>query len=147
LCWQPSVALHVSTVHGFASSQFAAGPPTHAPPAQVSPVVHRSRSSQLAALFVCVHPLAGTHESVVHGLLSLQFVGPPAPQTPAEHVSPVVHGLPSLHTPALNVTHVPAALHIWQSVRLFPPHALPQHRPSTQGRPPPHMGSRVHCPP
>jgi hypothetical protein len=43
----------------------------------------------------CAQPVDGSQESAVHGLLSLQLMALP-PQTPAEHVSFVVHALPSL---------------------------------------------------
>ena len=77
--------------------QFGAGPPTQAPLLQASPVVHALPSSHALLLLLCAHPVAGTQESFVHGLLSLQLgAGPPA-HTPPLHASPVVQALPSLH--------------------------------------------------
>ena len=93
------------------SLQFGAAPPTHAPPAQTSPVVQALPSLHAAVLFAWAQPVAGTHESFVHGLLSLQFVAPPPTQAPAAHVSPVVQALPSLHGAVLFVwTHPETAL-------------------------------------
>jgi hypothetical protein len=48
-------------------------------------------------VLVLTHPVAGTHESVVQGLASLQLIAAPPPQVPFWHVSPVVHMLASLH--------------------------------------------------
>src|SRR5262249_37386939 len=83
------------------SLQFSAGPPTQAPPEQVSLVVQALASSQAAVLFVCTQPVDMLHESSVHGLLSLQLgVGPPA-QTPPEQVSVVLQALLSLQAGVL----------------------------------------------
>jgi len=49
---QPVPESHVSSVHGFESSQFVAPPGAQAPPPQVSPVVQESPSEQGAVLFV-----------------------------------------------------------------------------------------------
>jgi hypothetical protein len=48
---QPVAGLQESSVQPFASSQPSAGPPAHAPPVQVSEVVHAFPSSHAAALF------------------------------------------------------------------------------------------------
>lgn len=63
-------------------------------------IVQAFLSSQPAELFVYVHPVAGLHASVVHGLLSLQVIVDPL-QFPLEHESPVVHALLSLQEPDL----------------------------------------------
>jgi hypothetical protein len=77
-CTHPVAGLHASSVQTFPSSQFRAGPPTHAPPEHTSAVVHALPSLQEAVLFVCTHPVAGSHESSVHGFPSSQLgAGPP----------------------------------------------------------------------
>src|SRR5204862_545001 len=100
-CAQPLAGTQVSSVHGFESSQLGAELPTHAPPEQVSPVVQALPSLQEAVLFACAQPLAGTHESSVHGFESSQFGAAPPMQAPPEHVSPVVQALPSLQDAVL----------------------------------------------
>ena len=52
-------------------------------------------------------PVVGSHASVVHGLLSLQFVPLPVTHAFWLHVSPVVHGFPSLHAALLAVCAQP----------------------------------------
>ena len=44
-----------------------------------------------------MHPVGGTHESVVQSDWSSQFVGPPGLHDPPAHVSPEVQGLLSVH--------------------------------------------------
>jgi hypothetical protein len=100
-CAHPVAGLQESFVQGLLSLQFGAAPPTHAPPAQVSPVVQAFPSLQATVLFAWAQPVAGTHESLVHGLLSLQFGAAPPTHAPPEHVSPVVHALPSLQDAVL----------------------------------------------
>jgi hypothetical protein len=51
----------------------------------------------LAAEALLTHPLAGSHESTVQALPSLQFGAGPPTQTPPEQTSFVVQALPSLH--------------------------------------------------
>jgi hypothetical protein len=148
LVWvQPVAGLQASLVQGFESSQLGAAPPTQAPPEQVSPVVQALPSLHDAVLFVCTHPVAGLQESSVHPFESLQFAAAPATHVPELHVSPTVHALPSLHATAFSATQTPEALHAWQSFGLFPPQAVAQQTPSTQGSPLPHIASRVHLPP
>ena len=48
------------------------GVPAQAPPEQMSPIVHAKPSLQVAWLLVKTQPVAGSQESSVHGLLSLQ---------------------------------------------------------------------------
>ena len=91
----PVCGLHVSVVQTFVSSQTIGDPGWQLPPPQVSPVVHALPSSQGLVLLANTHPVAGLHESFVHGLLSLQTVADPAWHVPPPHVSPVVQGLPS----------------------------------------------------
>jgi hypothetical protein len=111
-CVQPVPGLHPSVVQTLLSSQFGAEPPTQLPPAQVSFVVHALPSLQGFELLVCVQPLLGLHPSVVQTLLSSQFGAGPPTQLPPEHVSPVVHALPSLHAVpfgALGLEHRPVS--------------------------------------
>jgi hypothetical protein len=54
-------------------------------------------SLHAAVLFACWQPVAGLHESSVHGLPSPQLGGGPPAQAPPEHASLVVQALPSLH--------------------------------------------------
>jgi hypothetical protein len=80
-----------------ASSQSGGDPPTQAPAAQVSVVVHASESSHGAVLSVFVHPAAVSHPSSVHPLASSQSGGAPPVQDPSAQVSLVVHASPSSH--------------------------------------------------
>jgi hypothetical protein len=81
---QPLAGLHVSSVHVLWSSQFGGGPPTHAPLAlHWSFVVQALPSVQTRpGTGVFAQPVAGLHESSVHGLLSLQFGGGPPTHCP-----------------------------------------------------------------
>jgi hypothetical protein len=109
---QPVDGLHASLVHGLLSSQFGAGPPLHVPPPHVSPVVQALPSLQAFALLVCAQPWPGSHESSVHGLLSLQFGAGPPMQLPPPQVSFVVQALPSSQGFVLFVfTHPVAGTH------------------------------------
>jgi len=106
----PVAGAQVSVVQTLLSLQTTAAPAWHVPPPQVSPVVQALRSSQAAVLLICTQPEPGTHESSVHGLLSLQFKAPaPVWQVPPEHVSPVVQALPSSHAAVLFVKTQPVA--------------------------------------
>lgn len=97
VCTQPIVGWHESSVYELPSSQLGAAPPTHAPPEQVSPVVHASPSLQGAVLAACQQPVAGEQPSVVQTLLSSQLGAGPPVHEPAEQTSLVVHWLPSSH--------------------------------------------------
>src|SRR5947207_1174631 len=92
---QPLTGSQPSSVQGFPSSQVGAAPPTQAPSWQVSLAVQVLPSSQGAALFVWVQPLAGLQPSSVQALPSLQSGAGPPTQAPARQVSPVVQALPS----------------------------------------------------
>ena len=97
VCTQPLPVSHVSMVQMLLLLQFGGAPPTHWPPTHLSFVVHALPSLQAIVLLAFLHPVAGTHESVVHRLLSLQSgAGPPAHEPPL-HLSLVVHALPSSH--------------------------------------------------
>ncbi len=54
-------------------------------------------SSQAVVLAELTQPAVGSHESLVHGLLSLQDFCAVPPQTPLAQTSPVVQALPSVH--------------------------------------------------
>jgi hypothetical protein len=64
----PVAGLHESLVHGLLSWQMSGAPAWQMPAPQMSPTVHAFPSSQVAVLFVKTHPVAGLHESSVHGL-------------------------------------------------------------------------------
>jgi len=100
---QPLAGSHESSVHGFPSSQSRDPAPTHAPPAQVSVIVHAFWSSQDAALNVWAQPVAGSHESSVQGLPSSQSFAGPGAQALSAQASPTVHASPSLQGSALGV--------------------------------------------
>jgi hypothetical protein len=70
----------------------------HTPARQVSSVHTLPSLPQLvpSATFVCTHPELLLHESVVQGLLSLQFTAVPV-HVPLWQVSPDVQALLSLH--------------------------------------------------
>jgi hypothetical protein len=78
------------------------GVPTHAPPEQTSPQVHGCPSLHKLVLLTFLQPLEGSHESLVHTLLSSQLIGVP-PQTPPEHTSLDVQAFPSPHVTLLAV--------------------------------------------
>ena len=98
---QPETGLQESSVHGLASMQLSAGPPTQVPPAHVSDVVQAFPSLQDAVLFVLTQPVDVLHESFVHTLPSLQLGAGPPTQIPPLHVSTVVQAFPSLHDAVL----------------------------------------------
>jgi hypothetical protein len=117
---QPDAGVHESVVHGFESSQSAAAPPTQLPPEQVSLLVHASPSEQGSELFAFTQPDPGVQPSSVHGLPSLQLtVGPPT-QAPPEHLSAVVHWLPSSQSTVLFMWVQPAAAAQPSSVQGLP---------------------------
>src|SRR5262249_31445678 len=100
-------------------------PPTQAPaPLQVSLVVHALPSLQAPVLFRCLQPVAGSQESVVQALPSLQLTGVP-PQAPFAQMSPLVQALLSLQGREFGVnTHPFVALHA----------SVVQRLPSSHGR-------------
>jgi hypothetical protein len=101
VCTQPVAGLHESSVQTFPSLQFGGTPPTQLPPEHVSFVMQALPSSHAAVLFVWTQPVAGSHESSVHGLPSSQFGAAPPTQLPPAQVSFVVQALPSLHETVL----------------------------------------------
>jgi hypothetical protein len=101
--------LHESSVHTFPSLQFSGGPPAHAPPEHASFVVQALPSLHGALLLTYTQPEAGLQESSVQRLPSSQVRGGPPMHVPPEHVSPVVHTLPSLHEALLLTYTQPVA--------------------------------------
>src|SRR5206468_7220932 len=93
---QPVAGLQVSSVHRSASLQLGGGPPTQAPPPQVSPVVHALPSSQGAELLVFVHPVAGLQKSFVQRFPSLHAAEFPVCTHPVAGLQESsVHAMPS----------------------------------------------------
>ena len=128
---QPVPGLQLSVVHKLLSLQVIPVP-AHALAAQMSPLVQALPSSQIAVLAVFRQPVAELHESVVHGFASLQFSVPVELHRPPEHVSPVVHALPSLHGRAFAVYLQPVAATQASSVQVLPSLqmiAVPTHAP------------------
>ena len=98
---QPLIGSQVSAVQGLLSSQVAAEPGTHAPPAQTSPWVQPLLSEQPSLLNTNVQPSAGSHVSVVQGLPSLHGRLAPGTHAPAAQTSPTVQRLLSLQPSVL----------------------------------------------
>src|SRR5438093_583979 len=96
----------VTAAAGTAGGQGGGGPPTQAPPAQVSAVVQALPSLHGKVFGAFTQPVAGSHESVVHTLASLQLIGgPPARAPPTQaaapsQVLPLMHGLLAQAWPA-----------------------------------------------
>ncbi len=104
---QPLAGKHESVVQTLPSSQFALMAPTHAPPLQVSPVVHKLPSSQLAAMLTCLQPTSEAQLSVVQEFLSSQSACWPPAQVPDWQVAPVTHRPPVEHAPVVGVNTQP----------------------------------------
>ncbi len=92
----PLPGLQASVVHLSLSSHFLGVLLVHLPASQVSPSVHRSKSSHGAVLFRNTQPLAGSQPSLVQALPSLQAFFLPS-HTPLMHASPLVQTSPSSH--------------------------------------------------
>ncbi len=108
---QPVSALQLSLVQPLLSLHAMTVPDWQLPPAQTSPLVHALLSSHVTVRFVCTQPADTSHESEVHGLLSLQFgVEPPGAQLLAAQMSPMVHALPSEQTLLFGVNAQPPTL-------------------------------------
>jgi glyoxylate utilization-related uncharacterized protein len=88
--------LQESSVQTFPSLQLSGGPPTHAPPEQLSLVVQALPSLQGSVLLTYTQPEAGLQESFVQTFASSQVSGGPPAHVPPEHASFVVQALPSL---------------------------------------------------
>jgi hypothetical protein len=140
LAWtQPISGLQKSSVQPLPSSQLGGGPPTHAPPEQVSFVVQALPSLQAGTLLTCTHPDAGLQESSVQTLPSLQLGGGPPTQAPPEQVSFVVQALLSLQAATLLTCTQPEAGLQESSVQTLPSSQLgagpPTHFPPEQTSP------------
>jgi len=99
LCLQPVTASHVSAVQGLPSSQLSGVPARQAPPWHTSAPLQTVLSAQDAPLTIGLwkQPVVALHESVVHGLPSLQSIGSPGLHWPAWQVSMPLHTLASGH--------------------------------------------------
>lgn len=108
VCMQlPSAIAQLSVVQPLPSSQLGAPVAAHAPPEHLSPVVQGLPSLHAAVLLgAWLHPLSAAQLAVVQGLPSSQFRSPDLVHTPAKHLSPVVHRLPSSQV-------APAAAAVW----------------------------------
>jgi hypothetical protein len=95
-CAHPVAGLHESSVQVLPSLQSGAGPPTHTPFAQASPVVQALPSLHGTVLAECTQPMAGLHASSVQRFPSSQLGGGPPAHEPPLQASPIVHALPSL---------------------------------------------------
>ena len=93
----PPIESQESLVHELPSSQSIDEVPAQAPPAQTSPKVQTSPSSQELALSAYWQPVAGSQESSVHWFESSHEAGKFWKQTPPLQVSPVVQASPSSH--------------------------------------------------
>jgi hypothetical protein len=118
--WHPSTGSQESVVQMFPSLQFGAGPPLQTPAPQVSPVVQASPSLHAAVLLAFTQPVAGTQESVVQILPSLQFGGAPPTQAPPLQVSAVVQAFPSSQAAVLVVFWQPSTGSQVSSVQTLP---------------------------
>jgi hypothetical protein len=101
VCAQPLAGVQPSVVQTLLSLQSSAGPPTQAPPAQVSLVVQALPSLHGLELLTCRQPSAESQESSVQRLPSSQSGGGPPTQAPSTQVSLVVQALPSLQAATL----------------------------------------------
>ncbi len=110
LCTQPVTLSQLSAVQGLLSSQLTPLPATHAPPAQMSPLVQALPSLQVAVLLLWAQPSLASHESLVQGLLSSQLGAAPPLHTPLAQVSPVVQALPSSHAAVVLLNTQPVVL-------------------------------------
>jgi len=108
LVWtQPVVPSQLSSVQGLPSSQLGALPGTHTPAAHLSTSVQGLLSVQDSVLSVCTQPVAATHESVVHKMLSSQASALPGAHEPPAHWSPSVQALLSLQGSKLKACEQP----------------------------------------
>jgi uncharacterized membrane protein len=99
VCWQPSVALQVSMVHGFTSSQSSGVPLVQTPAWQVSMPLQTSPSVHDVPFVTGVfwQPIIGSQVSAVQTFPSSQASGVPAVQTPAWQLSTPLQTSPSEH--------------------------------------------------
>src|SRR5437667_352120 len=132
---QPVAAVQESSVHGLPSSQFGGGPPTHLPPAHVSPVVQALPSSQRAAFALFTQPVVALQTSSVQAFPSSQLGAGPPTQRPPVQVSAVVQAFPSSQGAVFGVLTQPVAGSQESSVHGLPSSQLsaaPTQRPPEQ---------------
>jgi hypothetical protein len=129
----PQVPLVVShspdSWHSSLGGQSIAAPGTHTPAEHLSFWVQGLPSVQLPLVFVCTQPVAGSHVSFVHGLLSSQPSGVPPPHCPFVHFCAWRHLLP-LSQAALSAALVfvqvpvptlqPSVVHGFESLQFGP---------------------------
>ncbi len=138
---QPVAVLQLSLVQKTPSLQVIA-PPAHTLAAHASPEVQALPSSQLAVLATLAHPVKGLQESLLHGLPSLQFSAPVAPQTPPLQTSPVVQTLPSVHGKILAICTQPVLGSQLSFVQTLPSSQLME---TLRQLPPLHLSPLVHA--
>jgi hypothetical protein len=133
---QPIVGSQESSVQTLPSLQVGGGPPTQAPSAQVSLVVHALPSLHGLVLFTFRHPMGASQLSSVQTLPSPQLGGGPPTHTPPEQASPVVQAFPSLQSTLLSVNAQPVPGSHVSVVQRFPSlhtnGGPPTHAPATQ---------------
>ena len=141
LCTQPTLLVQLSMLHGLLSSHAFVPVEVHAPPAQMSPVVHGLPSSQAVVLFWCTQPSVLSQASAVQNLLSSQFGATPPMQLESPQVSLVVHALPSSHGDVLGRCTQPTP-----SAHESLVHKLPSSQPFTlpEQTPPLHVSFTLH---
>ncbi len=122
---QPLAKSQASAVQLLPSSHADAVPAVHAPAAHVSPAVQTLPSSHVAALGRCAQPIAGSQESSVHTLPSLQSTAPWTAHAPLLHFV-AVQALPSSQTSLLLVctqptlrSHLSSVHGFWSSQSAF----------------------------
>jgi hypothetical protein len=116
----PVPGSQVSSVQTSPSSQSGAGPPTQAPPEQVSSVVQASASSHGTLLGMFWQPTPESHRSMVQILASSQSGGAPPAQTPNQQASLVVQALPSSQGTVLSALTHPMPESQESSVQMLP---------------------------
>jgi hypothetical protein len=142
---QPPVALsHIAFIKQ--SSQVIGVPGAHVVAAHLSFVVHGSPSSQaVPGEGSTLHPVAGSHVFLVHGLVSEQSGAGPPTHLPARQASWSVHLLLSLHGVA---SAEGAWLHCWVAgLQVSTVHGSLslQSRPTPPHLPPVHLSPVVHA--
>jgi hypothetical protein len=103
---QPTAGSQASSVHALLSPQLIASLGTQLPSRHRSPDVQALSSEHTSLLFVWMQPVAGSQESSVQGLSSLQSRAMPE-HAPLVHASPEVQRLPSVHEVPSGTAAVP----------------------------------------
>ena len=145
---QPVDLSQLSVVHTLLSLHTRGPPGWHVPSVQKSPTVQALPSEQAFALFVKTQPLAVSQLSVVHGLLSLQFIAVPGRHVPKAQKSPAVHALPSSQAFALFVKTQPVVglqLSVVHTLLSSQTRGVPTHAPAEQVSPVVHPLRSLHA--